>query len=124
MRQIVALTRSAEQLLDEFRARYQTAVSLVLAGDYNIGPNSAHYEYLLHGFLPSDDDVVRRCVAGGCSGVLNDADGTSHGLGLSSAYRTVLGHEPHATNFKPNFRETLEFRLLVTTYNFIGLLHQ
>lgn len=110
LRQLVALTRFTEELLEELRVKYNNRpISLLICGDFNLGPASPLYEYMLRGVLPITDEIVQRASARGADRFLNNPDGVSHSLNLDSAYRTVLGAEPRYTNFKPTFKDCLDY---------------
>lgn len=99
--------------LEQWSASRREPMPLVLAGDFNSGPDSSVYELLAtQGVSRGHPDLQPRAAAGYGGApvqVLPDARQIAHRMPLASAYATILGSEPEFTNYTMNFRGTLDY---------------
>lgn len=98
--------------VDAFCNRARETLPLLLAGDFNSGPESSVYELLAtRSVNPRHPDLAPRAGANGFAGVnvLPDARSITHRLPIASAYATVTGREPEFTNFTAGFRGVLDY---------------
>ena len=97
--------------LEGFTSRSRETLPLVLAGDFNSGPESSVYELIsTQAINPRHPDLQPRQTSQfGATNVLPDARQISHRIPLGSAYAALLGNEPDFTNLTLGFRGTLDY---------------
>jgi len=78
---------------------------LVICGDFNSTPDSPVYDLLATSRVQSDDSIFQKDP----ERLLPAPSALTHALGLRSAYATVLGREPAATNFTDKFVGVLDY---------------
>jgi len=84
------------------------AVPIIMTGDFNSTPDSGVYELVTRGrLMVHSADAIPNDVPANESVQFPFACASD--LGLSSAYRTVLGSEPEATNVTGDFSGTLDY---------------
>ncbi|KAJ1462573.1 Endonuclease/exonuclease/phosphatase [Pelagophyceae sp. CCMP2097] len=102
--QTLALLRSLEAFVN--------GRPLILAGDFNSGPESSVYELLATQAVDPRRPEVQFADArrpGGALKILPDARNITHRLHLASAYFAVQGKEPAFTNLTRTFQGTLDY---------------
>ena len=84
---------------------------VVLAGDFNSKPTSAAYTLATEGHVPSTHPhcAIADQDGNAAADVVFPFASLDHGLGLRSAYATVLGAEPECTNVTEAFEGTLDY---------------
>jgi len=99
--------------LEQWASSRREPTPLVLAGDFNAGPDSSVYELLsTQGVQRGHPDLVPRAAAGYGGApvqVLPDARQITHRVPLASAYAAIQGAEPEFTNYTRTFRGTLDY---------------
>jgi len=92
--------------------------ALILCGDFNSEPQSAVYEYLVSGSIEGEhypeldtcDNASNNSSNGNAVRVLPpNLRSIVHDVDLASMMHSVLGSEPHFTNFTAKFKGTLDY---------------
>uniref|UniRef100_A0A7S2S908 Endonuclease/exonuclease/phosphatase domain-containing protein n=1 Tax=Mucochytrium quahogii TaxID=96639 RepID=A0A7S2S908_9STRA len=94
-----------QALLQELGPMIGSMTPVMICGDFNSTPDSQVVEYLGNSSVDPDHpdfevDPLR---------ILPPANMMSHGLGLDSAYKSVLGSEPKCTNYTAHYAGVLDY---------------
>ena len=85
-------------------------ISFLLAGDFNAQPTSGLYRLVVDGTLdPAHPDALPNSPNGADVSQVRMPFPLAHTLSLRSAYGDKLGGEPACTNYKPDFKGTLDY---------------
>jgi len=77
---------------------------LLICGDFNSTPDSAVYEYMRRGAVPSNHEELRNDPCG-----LIKQLSLRHSMHLVTAYETCNGREAQYTNYTEDFKGTLDY---------------
>lgn len=98
------------QELETFVMSRGTNLPLMICGDFNSTPDTSVYDLLSRQAVhPGHPDVNMNNNDDHTPSILPDAMSISHSFQLGSVYNTVMGEEPHATNFTGNFKGVLDY---------------
>lgn len=98
------------QELETFVMSRGTNLPLMICGDFNSTPDTAVYDLLSRQAVhPGHPDVNMNNNDDSTPSILPDAMSISHSFQLGSVYNTVIGEEPHATNFTACFKGVLDY---------------
>lgn len=98
------------QELETFVMSRGTNLPLMICGDFNSTPDTAVYDLLSRQAVhPGHPDVNMNNNDDSTPSILPDAMSISHSFQLGSVYNTVIGEEPHATNFTAQFKGVLDY---------------
>ncbi len=98
------------QELETFIHSRGANLPLMICGDFNSTPDTAVYGLLSRQSVhPGHPDVNMNNNDDSTPGILPDAMGISHSFQLGSVYNTVIGKEPHATNYTAAFKGVLDY---------------
>ncbi len=99
------------QELETFVMSRGTNLPLMICGDFNSTPDTAVYDLLSRQAVhPGHPDVNRNNDDNDLTpSILPDAMSISHSFQLGSVYNTVIGEEPHATNYTAMFKGVLDY---------------
>ena len=98
------------QELETFVMSRGTNLPLMICGDFNSTPDTAVYDLLSRQQVhPGHPDVNMNNNEDSTHSILPDAMSISHSFQLGSVYNTVIGEEPHATNYTALFKGVLDY---------------
>jgi CCR4-NOT transcription complex subunit 6 len=98
------------QELETFVMSRGTNLPLMICGDFNSTPDTAVYDLLSRQAVhPGHPDVNMNNNDDSAPSILPDAMSISHSFQLGSVYNTVIGEEPHATNYTACFKGVLDY---------------
>ncbi len=98
------------QELETFIMSRGTNLPLMICGDFNSTPDTAVYGLLSRQAVhPGHPDVNMNNNDDSTPSILPDAMSISHTFQLGSVYNTVIGKEPHATNYTSIFKGVLDY---------------
>jgi CCR4-NOT transcription complex subunit 6 len=98
------------QELETFVMSRGTNLPLMICGDFNSTPDTAVYDLLSRQAVhPGHPDVNMNNNDDSAPSILPDAMSISHSFQLGSVYNTVIGEEPHVTNYTACFKGVLDY---------------
>ena len=98
------------QELETFIMSRGTNLPLMICGDFNSTPDTAVYGLLSRQAVhPGHPDVNMNNNDDSAPSILPDAMSITHSFQLGSVYNTVIGNEPHATNYTACFKGVLDY---------------
>jgi len=98
------------QELETFVMSRGTNLPLMISGDFNSTPDTAVYDLLSRQAVhPGHPDVNMNNNDDSTPSILPDAMSISHSFQLGSVYNTVIGKEPHVTNYTAQFKGVLDY---------------
>lgn len=101
------------QLLQELQTFVMSRginLPLMICGDFNSTPDTAVYDLLSRQEVhPGHPDVNMNNNDDSTPSILPDAMSISHSFQLGSVYNTVIGEEPHVTNYTACFKGVLDY---------------
>mmetsp|Transcript_25446 Transcript_25446/g.46111 ORF Transcript_25446/g.46111 Transcript_25446/m.46111 type:complete len:617 (-) Transcript_25446:205-2055(-) len=97
------------QELETFVLSRGTNLPLMICGDFNSTPDTAVYDLMSRQAVHPGHPDVNMNNADDTASILPDAMSITHAFQLGSAYNTVIGEEPKATNFTTGFKGVLDY---------------